>query len=223
MNALSGRGPRRIRLPVILTMLRAIHSSLNGSAEEDRELIWAVASLAFFGFFRLGELLLEREAAYSQAVHLSWGEVAVNNRENPTALRVHLKHSKCDQFGRGADVFVGRTDNELCPVAAVLTYFAQRGGTPGPLFIDRRHRPLTKASFVARIRGVLEAAGYPAAQFAGHSFRIGAATAAAQAGLEDSRIQALGRWNSAAFLVYIRTPAAELAAATARIAASEER
>ena len=96
----------------------------------------------------------------------------MNDHENPTALWVHLKHLKCDQFGLGADVFVGQTDNELCPVAVTLTYFVRRGGAPGPLFIDKQHHPLTKARLVARIRGVLEMAGYPTAQFARHSFRI---------------------------------------------------
>lgn len=36
-----------------------------------------------------------------------------------------------------------------------------------------------------------------------HSFRIGAATSAAKAGIEDSTIHMLGRWSSSAFLVYI--------------------
>ena len=41
------------------------------------------------------------------------------------------------------------------------------------------------------------------------SFRIGAATTAAKAGLEDSTM--LGRWNSDAFLSYICTPREQLA------------
>ena len=39
--------------------------------------------------------------------------------------------------------------------------------------------------------------------FAGHSFRIGVATVAAQVELEDSLIITLGQWNSAAYLQYI--------------------
>ena len=43
------------------------------------------------------------------------------------------------------------------------------------------------------------------------SLVIGAATTAATAGLEDSVIRSLGRWNSDAFLTYIRTPREHLA------------
>ena len=51
----------------------------------------------------------------------------------------------------------------------------------------------------------------PQGDYAGHSFRIGDATSAALAGVEDSTIQALGRRQSAAFLQYIRMPREQLA------------
>ena len=54
--------------------------------------------------------------------------------------------------------------------------------------------------------------------YSGHSFRIGAATAAAQAGLEDSTIQLLGRWSSGAFLRYIRMPREQLSLYSVRMA-----
>ena len=56
----------------------------------------------------------------------------------------------------------------------------------------------------------MQALGLPYADFAGHSLRTGAATAAARAGVEDSLIHTLGRWNSSAFLAYIRTPQDQL-------------
>jgi hypothetical protein len=44
----------------------------------------------------------------------------------------------------------------------------------------------------------------------GHSFRIGAATAAAIQGASDEDIQRMGRWKSQAFKRYIRIPVLQL-------------
>ena len=52
----------------------------------------------------------------------------------------------------------------------------------------------------------LTSLGYNCSLYAGHSFRIGAATVAAQHGVQDSLIKTMGRWESAAYLCYIRTP-----------------
>ena len=62
----------------------------------------------------------------------------------------------------------------------------------------------------------LQNAGISPAGYSGHSFRIGAATTAAQAGLEDSVVKTLGRWESAAYQQYIQTPRETLAAFSAR-------
>ena len=119
---------------------------------------------------------------------------------------MHLKQSKCDQFGQGVNVFVGRTNMPVCPVAAVLAYIAVRGAAEGPFFQFANGQLLSKQKFVSAFRQALQAIGLPYQDLAGHSFHIGAATATAKAGIEDSVIRTLGRWNSAAFLTYIRTP-----------------
>ena len=74
----------------------------------------------------------------------------------------------------------------------------------------------------SELRKAISALGLPQEQLAGHSFRIGAATAAALAGVEDSTIQLLGRWSSASFRRYIRTPPGQLAALSARLAGGGE-
>jgi len=88
---------------------------------------------------------------------------------------------------------------------------ASRGPEPGPFFKFKDDTPLTKAKFSSSIREALLRIGLPYMNFAGQSFRIGAATAAAKVGLEDSTIRKLGRWSSAAFMTYIRTSQDKLA------------
>lgn len=61
------------------------------------------------------------------------------------------------------------------------------------------------------MRLVLCRAGYSPGLYAGHSFRFGAASMAATRGIEESTIQTLGRWESAAYLCYVRIPQEKLA------------
>ena len=217
-QAEAGRPPRRPRLPITPPILERIRSLWNGRPTRAEYVMpWAAVTLCFFGFFRSGEVTVPSREAFETRVHLGWGDVAIDDRTNPRAVRVHLRRSKTDQFGNGIDVVVGRTGDTLCPVTAVCAFMAQRGPSPGPFFLFPDGTPLTKARFVSIVREALRELGLPQEQFAGHSFRIGAATAAAQAGLEDSTIMMLGRWNSAAFLRYIRTPRESLTATTARL------
>ena len=138
--------------------------------------------------------------------HLSYGDIAVDSLLNPSSIEVNIKASKTDPFQTGVKLFIGRTGNVLCPVAAVLAYLAARGNKPGPLFNFADGKPLTKERFVHHTREALSQAGINASNYAGHSFRIGAATVAAAVGIQDSTIKMLGRWKSEAYQLYIRTP-----------------
>ena len=100
----------------------------------------------------------------------------------------------------------------------MLSYLAMRQGSDDALFIFRDGEPLTRARLVLHLRSALEQCGIESSQYSGHSFRIGAASAAAQAGIEDSVIQMLGRWHSSAYLRYIRIPREQLASISAQIA-----
>ena len=73
---------------------------------QDSTAFWAIAVVAFFGFFRLGELLLKSGTAYNSVLHLSWGDISIDSPTNPSMVKVHFKKSKCDQFGAGADVLL---------------------------------------------------------------------------------------------------------------------
>ena len=96
-------------------------------------------------------------------------------------------------------------------MAALLPYLVLRGTTPGPLFVLASGAFLTNQKFTKMVRSILERAGVDHTKYASHSFCIGAATSAAAVGIEDAHIKMLGRWESAAYQIYVRTPRKQLA------------
>ena len=123
-------------------------------------------------------------------------DVTVDSHQNPRLLSLQLRRSKTDLFGVGCTIYLGRTDTVHCPVAAVLSYLSRCPSTPGPLFIFSNGTLLTRAKLVAHVWQALSQAGIDCTHYSGHSFRIGAASAAAKAGYSDSFIQTLGCWKS---------------------------
>ena len=136
------------------------------------------------------------------------------SRVNPQIITIHLRQSKTDQFSKGAHIYLGMTYSILCPVAALLAYLAIRPPTVGPLFIFQEGGSLTRRKLVDHLRAAVSQLGLNTTGYSGHSFRIGAASAAARAGISDSTIQLLGRWKSSAFLAYLRSSKSQLAAAS---------
>ena len=213
-----GRAPRP-RLPITPSVLRKLKAVwIRRGDTHDNILLWAVSVTTFFTFCRSGEIVIADEGTYDQNSHLSYRDVFVDNPKCPSMITLLLRHSKTDQARKGVRVVMGKTGNDLCPVSALLRYLALRGNGPGPLFLLADGRPLTKSRLVKEIRSALEEANLPAKNFAGHSFRIGAATTAAAVGMEDSLIQTLGRWRSSAFLLYVRLDIRRLASVSNSLA-----
>ena len=176
-RALSGSSSRT-RLPITAAVLGRIGAQLESSSHPHKELMWAVACTAFFGFFRLGELLPESATVDQSSPVIVWSDVAVDSRESPVMVRIHLRRSKCDQFGKGVDIVLGRTGHSLCPVTAVIQYICVRGSGQGLFFQLPQARVVMKAWFVDQQRSVLVSLELPKELYAGHSFRIGAAATA---------------------------------------------
>ena len=61
-----GRGqPSLVRLPITASLLRRIKDELERWAYPEKLVLWAVCCTAFFGFFRLGELLLTSRSDFN--------------------------------------------------------------------------------------------------------------------------------------------------------------
>ena len=211
-EAKEGKQPPK-RLPVTPAILLRIQEILSHNPSDfDNIMLWAAFLLCFFGFLRSGEITIPNLHSYDPTVHLNFTDIATDNLLPPKIIQIKIKASKTDPFRHGVSICIGRSNNSLCPVAALLAYLSIRGTNPGLLFHFNDNTPLTKPRFTAKFRELLKKSGFNDAEYAGHSFRIGAATTAAAKGVEDSLIQTLGRWKSSAYLSYIRIPPSNLAA-----------
>jgi hypothetical protein len=126
---------------------------------------------------------------------------------------LYIPSRKCHQDG--FDVEMGFTgDATLCGVAANLRLLAERNRTGAPasdyLFPmtmkDGTIKPLTYEMLTSALEADLKAAGYNAAHYKGHSFRIGGATTLAQNGVPTAIIEDMGGWvrGSLALPRYVR-------------------
>ena len=108
-------------------------------------------------------------------------------------------------------VFVDRAGLSLCPVSTVQAYIGVQPTGQAPTFLFADEHALTWQMLVNQLCRALHVIGVDHTFYSGHSFRIGAATSAHAAGIEDSLILMLGRWELDAVLRYIRTPSQKLA------------
>ena len=161
-----GVPPARQRLPITLPMLRAMldiwtatPNSESSSHSFNLAMLWAAASTCFFGFFRSGEITVPSRSTFDPLIHLAWGDVTVDGSSPPSSVRIHLKRSKCDQLGRGVNIFLGRSGSPTCPMEEIIRYVLLRGPAPGPFFWLADGSPLTKAAFVRHVRSALTTMG----------------------------------------------------------------
>ena len=137
---------------------------------------------------------------------LSLQNVAIDSRENSTIVHVTLRQSKTNIFSAGVTIHLGPTGDALCPISALLAYFAHCTPTPGLLFLLDSGCPLSRQVLIAAVRQTLETVGLEVASFNAHSFRIRAATAAAEADCLIPSSKQLERWRSSAFTCYLHPP-----------------
>ena len=206
----------RRRLPITAAIMSQLQVALPQacSSQLEAKLVWAACCMGYFGFMRSGEFTSDR----SSEPAMRSSDVAVDSHESPTIVRMKLRKAKTDPFGQGVEIFVSKTGVALCPVSAILNYLAVRPSGEGPLLVHADGSPLTRDQFVKKVKKALRLALVDPDPYSGHSFRIGAASAAAAAGIPAYFIKMLGRWESEAYHLYIKTPRESLAAVSQLIA-----
>ena len=131
----------------------------------------------FLWVLRMGEVVVPFVGAYDPDVHLSEADVKVDSRSKPSYIEVRIKASKTDVFRKGIIIYLGVTGNDLCPVAAVLSYLVSSPKSAAkeshPFFCFSNNQPLTGEKFVKELQSALQSRGIAASAYTGHSFCIG--------------------------------------------------
>jgi len=212
--------PRIRRQPVTPGVLLAIRPILHSwPGPRDFSMIWAAFTLAFFAFLRCSEFTYPGAHSFSSKFNLTTKCVTFfPGLACPQCLLVTRKSSKTDSFRAGQSLIVARCPSLLCPVTAMQQYFLLAKPRSGPLFFFRLGHYLTRSSVTHLLRDSARSAGLPHESLKGHSFQIGAASAAVAAGLPDWLIKVLGRWSCDSYQIYIRTPESVLLSAIPKMA-----
>ncbi|XP_031756677.1 uncharacterized protein LOC116410409 [Xenopus tropicalis] len=188
------------RRPVSVELLQGLQGVLVNicRSKYEAKLFQAAFALAFFGAFRVGELVSHSK---SKPGGLDIKEVVMGE----AGIWVWLRKSKTDTWGKGRQIELARLDGgDICPWGCLRRYLEVRPGSAGPLLAHEDGRPLTRYQFTTIFKLSLERLGKNPKDYGTHSFCIGAATEAARAGLAEDVIRKIGRWESRRFRSYIR-------------------
>ena len=169
-------------------------------------MLWVACCTCFFGFLRSGEATVLSRSSYDPTVYLSITDISLDSAEDPRTVVVHMKASKTDPFRMGVTIFVGKDLDGLVPdVCAARLHLDERPGTRSTVSV-RGRLPTHQDALVREVHQALTTAGLDPTPYSWHSFRIEAATTVAAAGMEDSVIKILGRWQSSAYQRYVQIP-----------------
>ena len=176
------------------------------SSKYEASLFKCIFSLAFFGLFRIGELVCNnKRQPQIKVLHLK--DIAFKEE----SMKVTVRYSKTDQTGKSSSTILkGNKESPLCPVQAMKEYITMRGLHAGPLFCHTNGFFLSRFQFNKVLELALQFCKEGTNNIKSHSFRIGGATNAMSKGIPYEQVKEMGRWQSDAAKKYIRIPTTDI-------------
>lgn len=205
---LKGYGKRGFRLdarfPITLPILDKLIQASAHTIGSDflRCQFKAMCALAFFAFLRIGEITNTKQKG-NPPLQLHQLTQLLNQKSEVIGLRLTFTDFKHNYNQKPFSMAIYRQSG-ACPVQLMLDYLQVRGDDEGPIFRTQSGAPVSRNMFAAYLSETITFCGLDPSRYKGHSFRIGAASHAAERGMSDAQIRILGRWKSNAFHKYIR-------------------
>jgi hypothetical protein len=192
------------RLPITVPILNRICNNCSNILESQYVacMFRSMCAIAFYAFLRIGEITATKRAP--EVLQLSQ-ITKLSHQGSIAAIKVTLYDFKHHYNKSPISIEVSRQP-DVCQVQTILDYINLRGTAPGPLFQHFDGAPVARSQFTNWLTKSVKCCGLDSTKYKGHSFRIGAASHAADFGYSDSQIRIMGRWKSDAFKKYIRLP-----------------
>ena len=205
MKGFSRSAPSKdARFPITIQRLQQLVTALKFVCNDSFEaLLFKTAFvLAFFGFFRISELLGQNKFLQGCRQPIQVNDIKLSMYH----LSIHLKGSKCDQSNKGETIHLSpeKEYKDLCPVSTTSDFVKVRPKLAQTLLVHMNGKALSNFQFQAVLKKAAKHLGWPSESYSSHSFRIGAATTAAMKGEPIDTIMQKGRWKSSAVNKYIR-------------------
>ena len=193
--------PVRQKLPFSVDHLLKFYSILN--LEDVNHLsCWCAMLLAFFGCFRLSNLVPTSHSKFDPLKQLKRDDI----RFEKDMVLIYYKWSKTNQnSNKVAWVPICSVSDQRFNLKLYFQRLLTSVSVPNdaPLFSYSRKSFHTRHSLTRLLDHCVFGAGLSLADFSWHSFRRGAAVFAFELGLADSAVQLLGDWSSSAFKHYL--------------------
>ena len=192
--------PKPPRLPITIGILVQLINSVDKVVSHyyHRALIKAMLSVGFFGLMRIGELTMSKE----NTIPLHMDQLTFT----PSYMSITITNFKHNQTLKPVEIPIQRQSIiDICPVYHMCSYLLLRGFQQGPLFSFKSLSPVPRQFFSKNLSQLISFSGFQGSRYKSHSLRIGGASYYASLGYSDSQIRLLGRWDSNAFVRYIRS------------------
>jgi len=197
--------PKNIRTAMTTAVMKTLKNRIR-EADLDissKIMLWSVCTLAFFGAFRIHELLSRHESTFDPVQTLLGKDIEVAGDKDNRILSVRLKCPKERKAGRPTVVDVFEVGGTLCPLRAWDKWQKKRPKVANyPVFVWADSRPLTGRKLNNILKKLLK--NKVKGRFSTHSFRSGIPTIMGKLGHSEKEIKKVGRWSSRAFNAYVK-------------------